>query len=145
MPWQPLRRCSEAGCNVRVKSGKCDTHKRAASRQQNARRGGRRERGYTDKWDKYRLVFLKDNPLCIHCLKLGVYTAATIVDHIIPIDGGDDVLFWPASNHQALCHSCHSRKTTTTDPITKHQRKAGKYREQEEAAQHRNSWMYDHE
>ncbi|HBY5490101.1 TPA: HNH endonuclease, partial [Klebsiella pneumoniae] len=24
MPWQPLRRCNEPGCNKRVKSGKCD-------------------------------------------------------------------------------------------------------------------------
>ncbi|EJM9602028.1 HNH endonuclease, partial [Escherichia coli] len=23
MPWQPLRRCTEPGCNRRVKSGKC--------------------------------------------------------------------------------------------------------------------------
>ncbi|EHW9756200.1 HNH endonuclease, partial [Escherichia coli] len=24
MPWQPLRRCTEPGCNRRVKSGKCE-------------------------------------------------------------------------------------------------------------------------
>ncbi|MDR8289881.1 HNH endonuclease, partial [Acinetobacter baumannii] len=23
MPWQPMRRCTEPGCNKRVKSGKC--------------------------------------------------------------------------------------------------------------------------
>ncbi|EIH5197120.1 HNH endonuclease, partial [Escherichia coli] len=26
MPWQPLRRCTEPGCNRRVKSGKCEEH-----------------------------------------------------------------------------------------------------------------------
>ncbi|EJE7709230.1 HNH endonuclease, partial [Escherichia coli] len=26
MPWQPLRRCTEPGCNKRVKSGKCEDH-----------------------------------------------------------------------------------------------------------------------
>jgi hypothetical protein len=51
-----------------------------------------------------------------------------------PYRGGDDVLFWPASNHQPLCAACHNQKTTTADPVTKQQRKAGKFREQEEAA-----------
>ncbi|POE11632.1 HNH endonuclease [Pectobacterium odoriferum] len=145
MPYQPLRRCTEPGCNQRVKSGKCEQHKRDASRQQNAKRGSRRERGYTSAWDKYRLVFLKANPLCAHCLKVGLYTPAIVVDHIIPIEGGSDVLFWPASNHQPLCHSCHSRKTNITDPETKRQRKAGAFREQEEAAAKRNEWMYGHD
>ena len=72
-----------------------------------------------------------------------VYTSATIVDHIIPIEGEADVLFWPASNHQSLCAACHGRKTTTTDPVTKQQRKAGKFREQEEAARHRTDWIYE--
>ncbi|WP_415857805.1 HNH endonuclease signature motif containing protein [Aeromonas simiae] len=81
--------------------------------------------------------------MCAHCLRDGVYTPATVVDHIIPIDGDADVLFWPASNHQPLCASCHGRKTTTTDPETKRQRKAGRFRKQEEAALHRTSWIYE--
>ncbi|MFV2280924.1 HNH endonuclease, partial [Escherichia coli] len=28
MPLQPLRRCTEPGCNKRVKSGKCEDHRR---------------------------------------------------------------------------------------------------------------------
>jgi 5-methylcytosine-specific restriction protein A len=35
---------------------------------------------------------------------------ATDVDHVVP-HRGDRQLFWDTSNHQALCHSCHSRKT----------------------------------
>lgn len=144
MPWQPLKRCSYPGCNKRVKSGRCDEHKREARRQQDSRRGSRRERGYTPAWDKYRLNYLKLNPLCVHCLKLGVYTPAKIVDHIIPVDGGSDVLFWPEWNHQPLCSGCHSRKTVTSDPATKQRRRNGAYREQEEKAAHRTDWIHEY-
>ncbi|HEJ9412559.1 TPA: HNH endonuclease [Proteus mirabilis] len=144
MPWQPLKRCSYQGCNKRVKSGRCDEHKREARRQQDSKRGSRRERGYTPTWDKYRLHYLRLNPLCVHCLKNGVYTPATIVDHIIPIDGGSDVLFWPDWNHQSLCHACHNTKTFKHDPLTKQKRKNGDYREQEEKAAHRNDWIDEH-
>ena len=143
MPWQPMRRCTEPGCNKRVRSGKCDEHRREAWREQDARRGHRRARGYSASWEKYRAQYLKRHPLCVECQKLGLYVPAKIVDHIIPIEGEADVLFWPASNHQSLCAACHGRKTTTTDPVTKQQRKAGKFREQEEAARHRTDWIYE--
>lgn len=143
MPWQPLRRCTEPGCFKRVKSGKCELHKQAARRRQDRKRGTRRERGYTPEWDKYRLMYLKEHPLCVMCESKGIYKPAKIVDHIIPIDGGGDVLFWPQSNHQGLCTSCHSHKTMTKDPLTKAQRKAGMFREQEEQATHRWDWLYE--
>lgn len=144
MPWQPLKRCSYPGCNKRVKSGRCDEHRREARQQQDSRRGSRRERGYTVAWDKYRLNYLKLNPLCVHCLSLGVYTPAKIVDHIIPIDGNSDVLFWPKWNHQPLCHACHNTKTFRHDPLTKQKRRNGDYREQEEKAEHRSDWIHEY-
>ncbi|MDE9591062.1 HNH endonuclease, partial [Xenorhabdus bovienii] len=66
---------------------------------------------------------------------------AIMVDHIIPIQGDADVLFWPASNHQALCQTCHNRKTVQTDPITKAKRKQGAYREQETEAARYRDWL----
>ncbi|MCX8959436.1 HNH endonuclease [Erwinia psidii] len=144
MPWQPLRRCTEPGCNVRVKAGKCDEHKREERRQSDSRRGTRTQRGYSNRWGEYRRLFLKANPLCVHCLKAGDYTPATIVDHIIPINGEGDVLFWPASNHQALCQTHHNRKTVQVDPMTKQKRMAGAFHKQEEAARLRNHWIYDY-
>ncbi|PHM48580.1 HNH endonuclease [Xenorhabdus miraniensis] len=134
MPWQPLRRCNYPGCNQRVKSGRCEQHRRETSRQQDKQRGTRTQRGYSNQWGKYRMMYLKANPLCVHCLKQNSYTPATIVDHIIPIEGDSDVLFWPESNHQSLCHACHNRKTVQTDPITKQKRKNGEYRKQEAEA-----------
>lgn len=122
MPWQPLRRCTEPGCNRRVKSGKCEEHRRSARQQQDSRRGSSRERGYTRQWEKYRAMYLSKNPLCAHCLEKGIYTPAVVVDHIIPIDGGNDVLFWPEWNHQPLCQACHNQKTKWLDPSTKNKR-----------------------
>lgn len=144
MPVHPLKRCSYPGCRVRVKAGRCAEHKREASAQVTASRGTRTTRGYSNRWGKYRLMYLRANPLCVDCEKKGLYIPAKIVDHIIPIDGESDVLFWPESNHQGLCASCHSRKTTTQDPVTKQQRKAGKFHAQEEAAKHRNDWIYEY-
>lgn len=144
MPWQPLKRCTYPSCNKRVKSGRCDEHKRLANAKTTEQRGTRTTRGYSNRWGKYRLIYLKAHPLCVHCEQRGVYTAAKIVDHIIPINGESDVLFWSESNHQGLCQSCHSRKTTTQDPLTKQQRKAGKFRELEEAAERRNDWIHEY-
>ncbi|MFN3071916.1 HNH endonuclease signature motif containing protein [Serratia sp. J2] len=144
MPSHPLKRCTYPGCRNRVKSGRCPEHKRQANAALTASRGTRTERGYSNRWGQYRLAYLKAHPLCVMCEKEGRYAPAKIVDHIIPIEGESDVLFWPASNHQGLCVSHHSRKTTTQDPLTKQQRKAGMFREQEEASSHRNDWIYEY-
>jgi len=70
-------------------------------------------RGYTLAWNKYSKTYRRNNPWCVKCLpKL---TAAQCVDHIKPISGKDDPLFWEESNHQSLCWSCHSIKTATED------------------------------
>ncbi|MBN7843655.1 HNH endonuclease [Providencia rettgeri] len=144
MAWQPLKRCSYQGCNKRVKSGRCDEHKREARRQQDSQRGTRTERGYSNRWGRYRLQYLKANPLCVHCLEQGTYTPAVIVDHIIPIEGDSDVLFWPEYNHQPLCQSCHNRKTQQQDPITKQKRKNGVYRELEAKAAQHHDWRHEY-
>ncbi|MCG3462960.1 HNH endonuclease [Xenorhabdus bovienii] len=141
MPWQPLKRCSYPNCRKRVKSGRCEQHQREARRQQDKQRGTRTQQGYSNRWGRYRLQYLKANPLCVHCRQQDIYASATIVDHIIPIQGEADVLFWSEFNHQSLCPPCHNRKTIQTDPITKAKRKQGIYQEREtEAAKHR-GWL----
>ncbi|ELK38933.1 HNH endonuclease, partial [Brevibacillus agri BAB-2500] len=41
-------------------------------------------------------------------------TTATVVDHIVP-HKGDMRKFWDRMNWQALCASCHSKKTAKED------------------------------
>ena len=51
---------------------------------------------------------LSQSPLCVKCESKGRITAATEVDHVIPLhQGGTDDF----DNLQALCHDCHAEKT----------------------------------
>ena len=62
------------------------------------------------RWLAIRARILRDQPLCMHCEHAGRTTAATEVDHVIPLHAGgtdDD------GNLQALCHECHERKSVT--------------------------------
>jgi 5-methylcytosine-specific restriction endonuclease McrA len=66
-----------------------------------------------DAWMKVRERVLKANPLCVHCKRAGWVTAATEVDHEVPLSKGgnnDD------ANLQGLCHDCHAAKTKTEQP-----------------------------
>lgn len=91
-------------------------------------------RGYNYKWQQYRVKYLRDNPLCVECQKLGKITAASVIDHITPhklfdaIESKDQQriekarqLFWNPNNHQALCKPCHDsyKKTLELTGITK--------------------------
>ena len=72
------------------------------------------KRGYNRRWQKARKSYLEAHPLCVQCAKQGKYVRATVVDHIIP-HRGDQKLFWDQNNWQALCKSCHDKKTLTED------------------------------
>ncbi|MDA8123447.1 MAG: HNH endonuclease signature motif containing protein [Deltaproteobacteria bacterium] len=63
-------------------------------------------RGYDSRWANYRASYLRQHPLCVRCQR-----PATMVDHIIPVTGPDDPLFWPETNHQSLCRDDHAAKT----------------------------------
>jgi 5-methylcytosine-specific restriction protein A len=71
-------------------------------------------RGYNWRWRKRSKQYLLENPLCAPCKRLGVLTAATIVDHVIPHRGNME-LFWDESNWQSACKPCHDHKTATED------------------------------
>lgn len=63
----------------------------------------------TRRWQKLRRLVLTENPLCAMCERMGKVTAATMVDHIVPISKGGQ--FWDRQNLQGLCTHCHKVKT----------------------------------
>lgn len=72
-------------------------------------RGKTAERGYGGAWQRFRLAWLADHPLCRECEEKDLVVEATDVDHIIP-HRGDPVRFW-LGPFQSLCGSCHGRKS----------------------------------
>lgn len=74
------------------------------------RRGTRQERGYGVAWQRLRVRYLSEHPLCVHCAAKGRMVAANEVDHLIDIAVRPDLRL-DADNLQALCKRCHSRKT----------------------------------
>jgi 5-methylcytosine-specific restriction protein A len=69
----------------------------------------RHKRGYGASWERLRKqVLLRDNYLCLECLKDGRVTSANQVDHILSkAKGGKDNM----NNLQSLCDHHHTKKT----------------------------------
>jgi len=66
------------------------------------------ERGYDSRWSRYSKARLQEYPECVVC-----GDPADVTDHIQPVTGPDDPLFWDENNHQSLCYSDHSQKTAS--------------------------------
>lgn len=74
------------------------------------RRENSHRRGYTPQWYRMTKLFRADHPFCVECEKAGYSVAATVVDHITPHRGNQE-LFWDRKNWQCLCKTCHDLKT----------------------------------
>lgn len=68
----------------------------------------------TATWQRLRRAKLSEQPLCETCELLGKITPALDVDHIVSIKSGGPA-FPEMNGLRALCHSCHSIKTTALD------------------------------
>ena len=91
MPRTPKRPCRYPGCPNLCDSGVyCRKHSEYSA---DRMRGSAAERGYDGKWRAARDRYLRRNPLCAECLKAGIIKPATVVDHIIP-HRGNEQLFW---------------------------------------------------
>jgi 5-methylcytosine-specific restriction endonuclease McrA len=73
-------------------------------------RQGRNNFYNTKEWRAIRLIVLSRDIYCIECLKKGIYTVATEVDHKIDIVDRPD-LCMDINNLQSYCKPCHSQKT----------------------------------
>lgn len=102
-----MRVCSYPGCPAVTTEGVCPQHRRAVP----DHRESAARRGYGSRWTEYSRQFRRDHPLCATCLTMQRRSPSTLVDHVIPVTGPDDPLFWDERNHQALCRACHAAKT----------------------------------
>lgn len=99
--------CCVPGCPEFVTARSyCDKHAREG-RQRTSKRPSSAARGYDAQWRKIRAEHLAEHPYCISC-----GAPATEVDHILPISEGGTHDY---ANLQAMCKSCHSRKTAKRD------------------------------
>lgn len=74
-------------------------------RENDARRGSARERGYSAAWDKAAKGFLRDHPLCLPHQVDGLVCEAQLVDHHYPHQtyGG----FWDKARWVPCCRVYH--------------------------------------
>ena len=104
MPYAALKPCSYPGCSNLVKSGRCDQHPYPDAHEADSQRLYN-----TRRWKRRRDAQLTKEPWCVDCLKAGIYSPATIADHIEP-HRGDPVKFF-TGKLQSLCKIDHDRKT----------------------------------
>lgn len=112
MPTKPKVPCKHPGCAALVPSGTkyCEAHKPLHPEEVRSAAS----RGYGRAWQQASHAFLQAHPLCEECMKDGRYTKATVVDHIVP-HRGNEQLFWDRRNWRPLCKRCHDRKTRRED------------------------------
>lgn len=105
-----LKMCNAPGCGNLIQSGAyCNNHVKSR-KDYNKNRPEYSNLYHNARWRKLRIEFLKKNPLCVNCYSSGNIVIAKVVDHIKDHKGDLD-LMWDTDNMQALCDSCHNRKT----------------------------------
>jgi 5-methylcytosine-specific restriction protein A len=107
VPTLPKRLCPR--CRKAV-DGRCVGCGKRSQQEADGRRGTARERGYDATWERFRVGFLSEHPLCEDCLEAGKYEPATEVHHIRKVRDFPELRLDP-TNCRALSHACHSVRT----------------------------------
>lgn len=92
--------------------GYCAAHRTSAHRDYSrARRRFDREVGFyqSTRWRAVRAAYLRAHPTCRACAHEERWVPSVVVDHIQPIK--ENGARYDARNLQALCVSCHNRKS----------------------------------
>jgi 5-methylcytosine-specific restriction protein A len=114
MPHKPKHPCAHPGCPELVAYGEkyCEKHKKMHPEEVRSAAS----RGYDARWQRFRKWYLSqpENMFCRSCLQEGRYTRASVIDHIKPFRG-DEELKYDLSNLQPLCKACHDKKTGLHD------------------------------
>ncbi len=76
------------------------------SRLYDTKRGSSAARGYGARWQKARLAFLAEHPLCMICNRKGISQSATVVDHLLPWTP-ENGLQWERLGWSPLCFPHH--------------------------------------
>ena len=106
MPMKPLKPCNQQGCPELIRDGRyCERHKKEKQKVQDERRGSASERGYDSLWQRARLMYLRQHPLCQRCYESGQVMPAVLVHHIQSLSRGGKRLDF--SNLMSLCIPCH--------------------------------------
>ena len=111
MPHKPKKPCAYPGCPKLTDGQYCAEHKKLMDKQYDmyVRSRPAYEFYHSHAWKKKRQDFLIEHPFCEECRRQGRLTKATLVDHIIPIGMGGAT--FDDENLQALCASCHGKKS----------------------------------
>jgi 5-methylcytosine-specific restriction protein A len=112
MPDRIPHQCNYPGCTERTLDRYCPLHKSQVAREYNQQRRSDTYKIYNRRWRAIRSLYISKHPLCELCQAAGRLVPATEVHHKIPVeDGGSHA----EDNLQALCKSCHSRITLSTN------------------------------
>jgi 5-methylcytosine-specific restriction endonuclease McrA len=104
---RPLQACTVPGCPARVPRGRCEAH--TLRRDEGARDNVAVRRWYrTARWARLRQAVLFE--AMFQCAGCGTVQLRLEVDHVTK-HGGDPDRFWDRGNLQALCSTCHAKKT----------------------------------
>jgi 5-methylcytosine-specific restriction protein A len=114
MARRALSVCPVAGCPELTPGGRCKAHARTSAGGARYRDTHKADPSTIRRWRRTRLAYLVAHPLCeserCSVVAMPLRPAATEVDHVDGL-GLQGPRAFDVANYQALCHSCHSRKT----------------------------------